>query len=158
MSIFEFLFGKKEKSAALAKDRLQIIIAQERVKDDIPDYLPMLQQELLQVLAKYVQISEKDIKINHDTRDGVDMLELNITLPEERVAANMKKNNQQKSPMATSIGIANGKFSFYLYLPVYFYQSKASQSVVFAQRFRCDALPLVAYVRSLLDSETAPLR
>ncbi|PZU05341.1 MAG: cell division topological specificity factor MinE [Francisella sp.] len=94
MSIFEFLFGKKEKSAALAKDRLQIIIAQERVKDDIPDYLPMLQQELLQVLAKYVQISEKDIKINHDTRDGVDMLELNITLPEERVAANMKKNNQ----------------------------------------------------------------
>ena len=93
MSIFEFLFGKKEKSAALAKDRLQIIIAQERVKDDIPDYLPMLQQELLQVLAKYVQISEKDIKINHDTRDGVDMLELNITLPEERVAANMKKNN-----------------------------------------------------------------
>ena len=94
MSIFEFLFGKKEKSAALAKDRLQIIIAQERVKDDIPDYLPMLQQELLQVLAQYVQISEKDIKINHDTRDGVDMLELNITLPEERVAANMKKNNQ----------------------------------------------------------------
>ena len=94
MSIFEFLFGKKEKSAALAKDRLQIIIAQERVKDDIPDYLPMLQQELLQVLAKYVQISEKDIKINHDTRDGVDMLELNITLPEERVAANIKKNNQ----------------------------------------------------------------
>ena len=94
MSIFEFLFGKKEKSAALAKDRLQIIIAQERVKSDIPDYLPMLQQELLQVLAKYVQISEKDIKINHDTRDGVDMLELNITLPEERVAANMKKNNQ----------------------------------------------------------------
>ena len=94
MSIFEFLFGKKEKSAALAKDRLQIIIAQERVKDDIPDYLPMLQQELLQVLAKYVQISEKDIKINHDTRDGVDMLELNITLPEERVAANMKKKNR----------------------------------------------------------------
>ena len=82
MSIFEFLFGKKEKSAALAKDRLQIIIAQERVKDDIPDYLPMLQQELLQVLAKYVQISEKDIKINHETKGGVDMLELNIILPE----------------------------------------------------------------------------
>jgi cell division topological specificity factor minE len=82
MSIFEFLFGKKEKSAALAKDRLQIIIAQERVKSDIPDYLPMLQQELLQVLAKYVQISEKDIKINHETKGGVDMLELNIILPE----------------------------------------------------------------------------
>lgn len=42
----------------------------------------MLQQELLQVLAKYVQISEKDIKINHETKGGVDMLELNIILPE----------------------------------------------------------------------------
>lgn len=82
MSIFEFLFGKKEKSATLAKDRLQIIIAQKRVKSDIPDYLPMLQQELLQVLAKYVKISEKDVKINHETKDGVDMLELNIILPE----------------------------------------------------------------------------
>ncbi|QRN41422.1 MAG: cell division topological specificity factor MinE [Neisseriaceae bacterium] len=84
MSIFNFLFGKKENSANIAKDRLQIIIAQERGKSQAPDYLPMLQKELMEVLAKYVQISSDDIKINHDTKDGIDVLELNIILPDDK--------------------------------------------------------------------------
>mgnify|MGYP000052920689 FL=1 len=83
MSIFSYLFGKKENSAATAKDRLQIIIAQERVRSQAPDYLPMLQKELMDVLAKYVHISLEDIKIQQDKKDGVDVLELNITLPEK---------------------------------------------------------------------------
>lgn len=82
MSIFDFLFGKKQTSAAIARDRLQIIIAQERVKAQVPDYLPTLQKELLDVLSKYVTISPEDIRINHEKQDGVDVLELNITLPE----------------------------------------------------------------------------
>ena len=49
MSLIEFLFGKKQTSAQTARDRLQIIIAQERVKDQAPDYLPTLQKELLEV-------------------------------------------------------------------------------------------------------------
>ena len=47
MSLIELLFGKKQKTAEVARDRLQIIIAQERVKAQAPDYLPTLQQELL---------------------------------------------------------------------------------------------------------------
>lgn len=85
MSIFEFLFGKKNKSANLARDRLQIIIAQERNSrddNDTPDFLPTLQKELLEVLSKYVKIELDDINIAHEKRDGIDMLELNITLPD----------------------------------------------------------------------------
>lgn len=49
MSILNFLFGKRDKqSANVARDRLQIIIAQQRdVRDTenaTPDYLPMLQK------------------------------------------------------------------------------------------------------------------
>ena len=40
MSLIDILFGKKPKSASIARDRLQIIIAQERVKSQAPDYLP----------------------------------------------------------------------------------------------------------------------
>lgn len=87
MSIFEFLFGKKNKSANLARDRLQIIIAQERntrdAENDTPDFLPTLQKELLEVLSKYVKIELENINIAHEKRDGIDMLELNITLPEK---------------------------------------------------------------------------
>ena len=87
MSLIELLFGKKQKTAEVARDRLQIIIAQERVKAQAPDYLPTLQKELLEVLSKYVHLSLDDIRISQETQDGVDVLELNITLPETQKKA-----------------------------------------------------------------------
>ncbi|XDZ51257.1 cell division topological specificity factor MinE [Neisseriaceae bacterium CLB008] len=86
MSIIAKLFGKREKSASVARDRLQIIIAQERVKSQAPDYLPTLQRELLEVLSKYVTVSPEDIRIAHEKQDGMDVLELNITLPEDNTS------------------------------------------------------------------------
>ncbi|KDN11980.1 Cell division topological specificity factor MinE [Snodgrassella communis] len=77
----DFLFGKKQQSAQLARDRLQIIIAQERATQ-APDYLPTLQKELLEVLSKYVHVSLNDIHIAQEKKDGMDVLALNITLPE----------------------------------------------------------------------------
>ncbi len=82
MSLINFLLGKKQNSAQTARDRLQIIIAQERVKAQAPDYLPTLQKELLEVLSKYVHVSLDDIRISQEKQDGVDVLELNITLPD----------------------------------------------------------------------------
>ena len=87
MSLIELLFGKKQKTAEVARDRLQIIIAQERVKAQAPDYLPTLQKELLEVLSKYVHVSLDDSRISQETQDGVDVLELNITLPETQKKA-----------------------------------------------------------------------
>ncbi|MCP2039979.1 cell division topological specificity factor [Neisseria sp. HSC-16F19] len=82
MSLINILFGRKDASAQTARDRLQIIIAQERVKSQAPDYLPTLQKELLEVLSKYVHVSLDDIRISQEKQNGVDVLELNITLPE----------------------------------------------------------------------------
>ena len=87
MSLIDMLFGKKQKSAEVARDRLQIIIAQERVKAQAPDYLPTLQKELLEVLSKYVNVSLDDIRISQEKQDGLDVLELNITLPDQQKKA-----------------------------------------------------------------------
>ena len=84
MSLLDLLLGRKKNTAATAKDRLQIIIAQERVQSQAPDYLPMLKKELMEVLAKYVNISPDDIRISQEQHDGLEMLELNITLPEPK--------------------------------------------------------------------------
>ncbi len=84
MSLKDILFGRKQKTADVARDRLQIIIAQERVKAQAPDYLPTLQKELLQVLSKYVHVSLEDIRISQEKQNGLDVLELNITLPEQK--------------------------------------------------------------------------
>ena len=84
MSLMDILFGRKQKTADVASDRLQIIIAKERVKAQAPDYLPTLQKELLQVLSKYVHVSLEDIRISQEKQNGLDVLELNITLPEQK--------------------------------------------------------------------------
>ncbi|MCF7520980.1 cell division topological specificity factor MinE [Neisseria sp. ZJ106] len=88
MSLIDLLFGKKPKSASVARDRLQIIIAQERATtgETAPDYLPTLRKELLEVLSKYVNVSLDDIRISQEKQDGLDVLELNITLPEQKKA------------------------------------------------------------------------
>ena len=87
MSLLDWLLGRKKNTAATAKDRLQIIIAQERVQSQAPDYLPMLKKELMEVLARYVNISPDDIRISQEQHDGLEMLELNITLPESKKAS-----------------------------------------------------------------------
>ncbi|MDO5073876.1 cell division topological specificity factor MinE [Neisseria animaloris] len=87
MSLIDLIFGRRNKTAEVARDRLQIIIAQERAKDQAPDYLPTLQKELLEVLSKYVHVSLDDIRITQEKQNGMDVLELNITLPEQQKKA-----------------------------------------------------------------------
>ena len=86
MSLIDILFGKKTKTATVARDRLQIIIAQERAQGTsaTPDYLPTLRIELRVFLSKYVNVSLDDIRISQEKQDGMDVLELNITLPEQK--------------------------------------------------------------------------
>lgn len=83
MSIFNYFVKKdKKNTAAVAKERLQIIVAHERSKRQQPDYLPKMQQEILSVIQKYVEINLDDVHVNLDNNDDCSVLELNITLPE----------------------------------------------------------------------------
>lgn len=84
MSIFDYFLSNKKESASIAKERLQIIVAHERNKRQQPDYLPKLQQELLEVIRKYAQVDQDDVDVQIDQNDGCSVLELNITLPESR--------------------------------------------------------------------------
>ncbi|TVR60934.1 MAG: cell division topological specificity factor MinE [Candidatus Competibacteraceae bacterium] len=86
MGLFESLFrtSSSNKSAALAKERLQIIVAHERgSRRGSPDYLPALKKELLEVVRKYVPVDQSQIKVHLDREGGYEILELNITLPDE---------------------------------------------------------------------------
>lgn len=74
-------FQRPQKSAKVAKERLQIIIAHERGSHDKPDYLSAMQKDLIDVIAKYVEIDKEKVKIELDRRDGCSILELNVTLP-----------------------------------------------------------------------------
>ncbi|WP_018983150.1 cell division topological specificity factor MinE [Salinimonas chungwhensis] len=83
MGIFDYLLKKgKPNSAAVAKERLQIIVAHERRKRTEPDYLPMMQKEIVEVIRKYVQIADDQVSVQVEDSDDCSVLELNITLPE----------------------------------------------------------------------------
>ena len=53
------LFRRPPPSAQVAKERLRIIVAQERSARGGPDYLPLLRRELLEVIRKYVNVDPK---------------------------------------------------------------------------------------------------
>jgi cell division topological specificity factor len=84
MSLLSFLLGEKKKTASIAKERLQIILAHERSGrgGSRPDYLPQLQRELVAVISKYVSIKADDIKVHLERQDNFDVLEVKIELPE----------------------------------------------------------------------------
>ncbi|MCE0757711.1 MULTISPECIES: cell division topological specificity factor MinE [Marinobacter] len=83
MSFLDYFRSKKNNTASVAKERLQIIVAHERGQRDMPDYLPQLQQELLDVIRKYVQISDDMVQVDVDRNESCSVLELNVTLPEK---------------------------------------------------------------------------
>ncbi len=81
MSFMDFFRAqKKPTTASLAKERLQIIVAHERGQRSQPDYLPQLHRDILEVIRKYVPISEDQVQVELDSQGTCSVLELNITL------------------------------------------------------------------------------
>jgi cell division topological specificity factor len=83
MSLLDYFRTTKPSSAAIAKERLQILVAHERSSHNQPSYLPQLKKELLEVIGKYFNVSEETISVSLEQDDDREILELNITLPDE---------------------------------------------------------------------------
>ncbi|MGS1079928.1 cell division topological specificity factor MinE [Pseudoxanthomonas beigongshangi] len=81
MGLFDFLKAKKN-TAETAKNRLQIIIAQERSSRGGPDYLPLLRRELLEVIKKYVNVDAEAVKVDLIKDGEHDVLDISVALPE----------------------------------------------------------------------------
>jgi cell division topological specificity factor len=82
MGIMDFFIQRNKNTANVAKERLRIIIAQERTTRGAPDYLPLLQRELLEVIRKYVNVDVDAVKVDF-VKDGEhDVLDISVALPE----------------------------------------------------------------------------
>ena len=81
MSLFDFFFPKKPASASIAKERLQIVLAHERAGRDSPDFLPLLQKELLAVVSKYIPVKDDQIRVSLGKAGTASVLEINVEMP-----------------------------------------------------------------------------
>ena len=83
------LFSSEDKpsSAQTAKDRLKVIVASEQGlgRRLSQDKIDQMKTEIMQVVNRYVRgVDEQHIQMHVRSEANIEMLEMNINLPEER--------------------------------------------------------------------------
>jgi cell division topological specificity factor len=74
------LFGRR-RSATVARERLQILLAHERTYSGQSDLVASLRDEILEVLQKHVKVAEEQVQIRMERGDQVSTLEVEIEIP-----------------------------------------------------------------------------
>ncbi len=84
MNLFNFF--KPRRSAPVARERLQILLAHERVAGSHSQLVAVLQEEILAVIARHMQIDRDKVKVKLDRGDEINTLEIDIEMPAARAA------------------------------------------------------------------------
>jgi len=85
MSFLNF-FARGRRSAPVARDRLQLLLAHERGLAGGADLAAILQQEILAVIAKHIPIDRDRVVVKLDRGDQVSTLEIDIEMPDAALA------------------------------------------------------------------------
>lgn len=84
MALLDFFLSRKKNTACIARERLQIIVAERRRDASQPHYLSQMKRDILEVICRYVKIDANMVKVQFEQReDDISILELNVTLPEK---------------------------------------------------------------------------
>lgn len=78
MSLFQLF---RRGSAPVARERLQILLAHERVLRNQPDLLGVLREEILAVISRHVSFEPDKVQIKMDRGKSVSTLEVEIEIP-----------------------------------------------------------------------------
>jgi cell division topological specificity factor len=81
MSLFGFL--TRNRSAPVARDRLQVLLSHERALSGRPDLVAVLHREILAVIARHIPIDQDKVVVKLDRGSQVSTLEIDIEMPDE---------------------------------------------------------------------------
>jgi cell division topological specificity factor len=90
MTLIDFmqrLLGREKPSGALARERLQLVLAHDR-SDLNPELLEQMRREILEVVQKYVEIDLESGDVSLETGDRVTALVANLPIRRARPLAN----------------------------------------------------------------------
>ena len=73
------LLGRQAASASTAKQRLQLVLAHDR-SDLNPELLDQMRREILEVVARYVEIDLEEGDVSLETEDRVTALVANLPI------------------------------------------------------------------------------
>src|SRR5213079_3635645 len=89
MRLLNYFFPPRQTSAAIAKERLKIVLAHERAGSQAPDFLPRLQKELIDVVGRYVEIRDDMIRVSLGKAGETSLLEINIEIEAAKAKAKL---------------------------------------------------------------------
>ncbi|MBP0446197.1 cell division topological specificity factor MinE [Roseomonas sp. SSH11] len=84
MSWLKFFRGKQEEApptASAAKERLQIVLAHERISRKGEDFLPKLQKEIIELVAKHVSIDPGRVNVSLERGGDLSTLAIAVEIP-----------------------------------------------------------------------------
>jgi cell division topological specificity factor len=94
-----FTFFKTRGTAPAARDRLQILLAHERITLGHGNLIAILRDELLATIAKHIEIEPEALTVKMGQAGAISTLEIDVEIPTEKIAA---KPARQESTLATA--------------------------------------------------------
>ena len=72
---------RRERSAPVARERLQVLLAHERMAAGHSELLTILREEILAVIAKHIKVDRDKVNIKLDRGEDVSTLEIDVEMP-----------------------------------------------------------------------------
>ena len=79
MNLFNLF--RRQPTAPIARDRLQILLSHERTIAGGSDLVAVLREEILAVIKKHVQVDSEKVQVKMERGESVSMLEVDIEIP-----------------------------------------------------------------------------
>jgi cell division topological specificity factor len=81
-----FSLFKTRGTAPVARERLQILLAHERMTLGPHNLLAILRDEILATIAKHIEIAPEALKVTVGQQGAVSTLEIDVEIPTEKIA------------------------------------------------------------------------
>lgn len=81
MSILDF-FSRSRRTAPVARERLQVLLAHERAISGGADLAAVLKQEILEVIARHIPIDRDRVMVKLDRGAQVSTLAIDVEMPD----------------------------------------------------------------------------
>jgi len=72
---------RRQRSAPVARERLQVLLAHERMAGSHSELLNQLREEILEVIAKHIKVDREKVNIKLDRGADVSTLEIDVEMP-----------------------------------------------------------------------------
>ena len=74
-------FFRRQNTAPVARERLQVLLAHERMAGSHSELLNLLREEILAVIAKHIKVDSDKVNIKLDRGADISTLEIDVEMP-----------------------------------------------------------------------------